>query len=54
MSTGYVKVRVYAQRYDVSPKTVRKWIAAGLVVAVRIGRLVRVRDVAPRGGVLAD
>ena len=33
-----------ADRWQVSERTVRRWIADGLLPAVRFGRLVRLRD----------
>jgi excisionase family DNA binding protein len=35
-------VEVVAEHLDVSPKSVRRWVANGALVAHRMGRLVRV------------
>lgn len=47
MPAQWVSVTVYAETYSVDARTVRKWIAAGLVETFRIGRLIRVENVPP-------
>ncbi|MCL2532549.1 MAG: helix-turn-helix domain-containing protein [Nocardiaceae bacterium] len=36
--TRYVSVRSAAELLDVNPATVRRWVADGVLAAVRIGR----------------
>lgn len=43
----YVKVSTYAESYDLHAHTVRKWIAAGLLETIRVGRCIRVRNAPP-------
>jgi excisionase family DNA binding protein len=40
----FVTVAAIAQRLNVSPRTVHRWIANGELVVHRIGRLVRVSE----------
>lgn len=39
---AWLSITNICETYDVSPKTVRRWIAAGDVESIRRGRLVRV------------
>lgn len=43
----YIRLSRYAKRYDVAPKTVRKWADAGLVTVLKVGRCWRVLDTPP-------
>jgi len=44
----YVSTRVYADTWGVTPDTVRKWIGAGLVTAIKVNqRVIRILDVPP-------
>jgi excisionase family DNA binding protein len=48
-NTEYLTIAEIADRYGVSENTVRKWIGAGLLVAVRLGhRTVRISQDALR------
>lgn len=52
MNERYIRIRDYAELYDVDPRTVRKWGDAGIVeiVTVTLGTrtIVRVRNRPPR------
>ena len=44
----YVSTRTYADTYSVTTSTVRKWIAAGLVTAIKVNaRVIRILDTPP-------
>jgi len=42
--TRLLKIETVAERLAVSPLTVRKWVAAGKLPIIRIGRSVRVKE----------
>lgn len=43
----WISVTTYAELYSVTPKTVHKWMAAGLLDTFRVGRLIRVWNAPP-------
>jgi excisionase family DNA binding protein len=40
----YYSIKAVAEAIDVSPRTVRRWIADGDLIAHRVGHVVRVAD----------
>lgn len=43
----WLTVTHYAERFDVDPRTVYKWMKAGLLETFRIGRLLRIKNQPP-------
>lgn len=43
----YVRISTYCRLYDVSRNTAYKWLDAGLIAGLRIGRTIRVRNLPP-------
>ncbi len=44
----WVSIALYAEHQAADPKTVHKWLEAGLLESYRVGRFIRVRDQPPR------
>ena len=44
MMTDMMTIRDVAQQMKVSPRTVQRWIRRGLLPAVRVGKVVRIRQ----------
>lgn len=47
----WLSISDYARRYAVHRNTVRKWLAAGLLVTYRLEHVIRVQDAPPLGAV---
>lgn len=47
MPAQWVSVTTYAETFSVSQDTVYKWMKAGLLDTMRVGRLIRVKPIPP-------
>ena len=46
-SPRWLSVSAYARTYGIDRSTVYKWLADGLLITYRVGRLIRVKDQRP-------